>query len=188
MTVPVEEVRRAPQLRGVAATRPVRVVDRVVAILSFGMSLLGTVGIGAIGALVVADIAGRTLFSSPIVGTIEIAKTSIVAITFLTLPYAMRRGSHVRSTVLLSRLRPRPFYAMTTVSCLLGAAVFSLIAYASWEPMLFAIEAGTFEGEGALRVPTWPTRVVIVAGSALMAVECLLTPLCGRATTEVAAL
>lgn len=165
-----------------------RAFDALVGRISFGMSLVGTVGIGAIGLLVVADIAGRTFFSHPVVGTIEIAKTSIVAITFLTLPYAMRRGSHVRSTVILSRLAPRPFFAMTTISCLLGAAVFALIAYASWEPMRFAIEAGTFEGAGALQVPTWPTRVVIVAGSALMAVECLLTPLCGRGSSEVTAI
>lgn len=157
-----------------------RGVDRVVGWISFAMSLVGTIGIGAIGALVVADIVGRNFLDHPIVGTIEIAKTSIVAITFLTLPYAMRRGSHVRSTVVLSRLSPRPFMLMTTLSCLLGAAVFALIAYASWEPMRFAIESGSFEGEGALRVPTWPTRVVIVAGSVVMAVECLLTPITGR--------
>ena len=150
-------------------------LDRVVGWFSFAMSLLGTVGIGAIGALTVADIVGRNLFDHPIVGTIEIAKTSIVAIAFLTLPYAMRRGSHVRSTVLLSRLAPKPFLAMTSLSCILGAVLFALIAYASWEPMRFAIESGSFEGEGALRVPTWPTRVVIVVGSVVMAVECLLT-------------
>lgn len=166
----------------------VRVVDRAVGYVSLGMSLLGTIGIGLIGMLVVGDIVGRTAFSSPIVGTVEIAKTSIVAITFLTIPYAMRRGSHVRSTVLVSRLGPGPALVLTVLSCLLGAAVFALIAYASWEPMLGAIESGEYEGEGALRVPTWPTGVTIVAGSVLMSVECLLSALTGRARSgEVAA-
>lgn len=161
--------------------RALGAVDRAVGYLSFGMSLIGTIGIGLIGALVVGDIIGRNLFASPIVGTVEIAKTSIVAITFLTLPYAMRRGSHVRSTVLLTRLPPRPAYVLILLSCLLGVAVFLLIAYASWDEMLQAIETGEFEGEGARRVPTWPTRVTIVVGSVVMAVECLLTPITGRA-------
>jgi TRAP-type C4-dicarboxylate transport system permease small subunit len=166
----------------------VRGVDRAVGVVSLGMSLLGTVGIGLMGALIVVDIIGRNAFSYPIVGTVEIAKTSIVAITFLTIPYAMRRSSHVRSTVLLSRLPPGPALVMTVLSCLLGAVVFALIAYASWEPMLHAIEAGEYEGEGALRVPTWPTGVTIVAGSVLMTVECLLSPLTDRAKSgEVAA-
>jgi TRAP-type C4-dicarboxylate transport system permease small subunit len=179
--------RARPAHLPLADSAVVRGVDRAVGVVSLGMSLVGTVAIGLMGALIVADIIGRSAFSYPIVGTVEIAKTSIVAITFLTLPYAMRRSSHVRSTVILSRLSPRPALVMTVLSTLLGAAVFALIAYASWEPTLHAIAAGEYEGEGALRVPTWPTGVTIVAGSVVMVVECLLTPLTGRAGTgEVA--
>jgi TRAP-type C4-dicarboxylate transport system permease small subunit len=186
VTAPVTRARPArPRL---ADSATVRGVDRAVGVVSLGMSLVGTVGIGLMGALIVVDIIGRSVFSFPIVGTVEIAKTSIVAITFLTLPYAMRRSSHVRSTVLLSRIPSRAALVMTVVSALLGAAVFALIAYASWEPTLSAIASGEYEGEGALRVPTWPTGVAIVAGSVVMVVECLLTPLTGRAGRDGAAI
>lgn len=151
----------------------VRVSD-LVGRVSFVLSLVGTVWIGVIGGLIVADVVGRTLFDFSLTGVVEIAKTSIVAITFLTLPYAMHRRSHVRSTVIVSRLPPQAQRVLTGVAYAIGVASFVLIAVASWESMIGAWVTGEFEGEGALRVPTAPTRTIIVFASAVMTLECLL--------------
>ena len=148
------------------------------------MSLVGSVGIGALGLLIVADVVGRNLFNQPIVGTLEVAKASVVVITFLTLPYAMRRGYHVRSTVLISRLGHPAANFMLALSGLAGATVFGLIAYASLEPMVFAIQSGEFVGEGARHIPTAPTRIVIVLGAAVMSLECLLEAFMRRNKTS----
>ena len=43
--------------------------------------------------------------------------------------------------------------------------------WGSYEPMLHAWISGEYEGEGALRVPVWPARVVVVIGSFLVVVS-----------------
>jgi TRAP-type mannitol/chloroaromatic compound transport system permease small subunit len=55
----------------------------------------------------------------------------------------------------------------------LGAAFFGLIVWGSYEPALHAWTSGEFEGEGALRVPVWPARVVVLLGAFLVTVTYL---------------
>jgi TRAP-type mannitol/chloroaromatic compound transport system permease small subunit len=50
----------------------------------------------------------------------------------------------------------------------LGAGFFALIVWGSFEPALYAWTSGEFEGEGALRVPAWPARMVVLVGSLLV--------------------
>lgn len=153
--------------------RYARAASRVVGAISFALGLLGTVMIGVIAALIVADVLGRFLFNSPVRGAPEIAKTSVTGITFLMLPYAMRRGRHVRSSVVIARVPERARIALDVFAFLAGAVVFALVTNAAWEPMIGSWEHGEYEGEGALRVPIGPTRTVIVVASALMVLECL---------------
>ena len=42
---------------------------------------------------------------------------------------------------------------------------FGFIVWGSYEPMLHAVASGEYEGEGALRVPVWPARLVVSGGS-----------------------
>jgi hypothetical protein len=42
------------------------------------------------------------------------------------------------------------------------------------EPTLHAWSTGEYEGEGALRVPVWPARVIVLAGSILVVATYLL--------------
>ncbi len=60
------------------------------------------------------------------------------------------------------------------LSATLGILFFGLIIWGSFEPTLHAIASGEYEGEGALRVPVWPARVVVIAGSALVVASYLL--------------
>lgn len=158
----------------VAMPRGLRAVDRVVGRVSLLASVVGAGLIALMCFLMVADIIGRTL-GTPIVGTIELVRLSIVLVAFLTIPYAMRTGAHVRSTILLGRLSTRPRHGVEVFYALIAAAVFGYVAWVSWDPMLFAIRTGEFEGDGALRVPVWPARTGIVFGSVLMAIESLLS-------------
>ena len=56
------------------------------------------------------------------------------------------------------------------VSGLLGVLFFGLIVWGGAMPALTAWTTGEFEGEGALRVPAWPARAVVVFGAALVVV------------------
>ena len=70
---------------------------------------------------------------------------------------------------------------------LLGVAVFVLMAWASWGPLLNSWAIGEYEGEGALRVPVYPVRTLIVVMSVIAAlayVLLFLRELRGEATAE----
>lgn len=124
--------------------------------------------------LVVADVIGRVVFNSPVKGTPEIVSMSIVIICFLQASYAIRSGGMLKVDALQVMLPPRGRAAIAIVGCLLGAAFFLVVVYGALDPLHHAWVSNEFEGEGALRVPTWPARIAVILGSALAATEYLL--------------
>ncbi|MEQ1807174.1 MAG: TRAP transporter small permease [Burkholderiaceae bacterium] len=124
--------------------------------------------------LVVADVVGRVVFNAPVKGTPEIVSTSIVIICFLQAGYAVRSGGMLHVDALVKRLAPHRQSWMTFAGALLGAGFFAFLCWGSLEPALHAWVSNEFEGEGALRVPAWPTRFVLVLGTALAATSYVL--------------
>jgi len=61
------------------------------------------------------------------------------------------------------------------LGALLGIAFFGLVCWGSLEPAAHAWNSNEFEGEGALRIPSWPARFVVVAGTALATIQYLIS-------------
>jgi TRAP-type C4-dicarboxylate transport system permease small subunit len=61
--------------------------------------------------------------------------------------------------------------ALAAFGCLLGFAFFAVIVYGGLDPFAHAWSSNEYEGEGALRVPTWPARFIVLLGSGLAAVD-----------------
>jgi TRAP-type C4-dicarboxylate transport system permease small subunit len=76
----------------------------------------------------VVGIAGREL-GFAMAGLDAYAGYCLAAGSFLAMPYALRRGDHIRVTLILMRLKQRPRYWME-VLCLVVAALLS--AYFAW--------------------------------------------------------
>ena len=112
--------------------------------------------------LIFLDVCGRGLYSQPIPGTKEIIQNSIVAITFLQLPLAIYSGSMLRTTVLADAVPASVRRVLRTLCYLLGVALFVSLVISTWEPLMDAYRIGEYEGEGALRVPVWPVRGLIL--------------------------
>ena len=121
--------------------------------------------------LVVADVVGRTVFGAPVKGTPEIVSMSIVVICFLQASYAIRSGGMLRVDTFEMLVPPRGREVLLAAGCLLGVAFFAVIVYGGLDPLAHAWSSGEYEGEGALRVPTWPARFIVIAGSALAALN-----------------
>lgn len=121
-----------------------------------------------LGIAIIVDVVGRTFFATPVQGTIEIVKNSVVAITFLQMPLAIFSGSMLRTEIFSDRLGPGGRRLLRSLTYLCGAALFVLIVVASWHEAGNAWRIGEYEGEGALRVPTWPVRFLLI-GSAVFA-------------------
>ena len=121
--------------------------------------------------LVLGDIVGRGAFDRPIYGTVEMISASVVIIVFLQAGYAIRSRSMLKADFLVIHLPRGIQRVLLAFSYLLGAAFFTMIITGGWEESIRSFVDGEFEGEGALRVPSWPARWVVLVGSALATIN-----------------
>ncbi|MFN3615882.1 MAG: TRAP transporter small permease subunit, partial [Rubrimonas sp.] len=164
-----------PGAPGLAAALP---APRHFAAVAASWAATGTLGIFALMALVVADVAGRNLLGRPITGVAEIAARAVVAVVFLQLPAAALAGRLTRSDI-LSRAAPGLGRALDAVFALVGASVFAAIAWAAWPEALRAAATGDFFGvRGVFTIPTLPFWIVSLAGAGMTAVAYALRAFC----------
>ncbi len=123
---------------------------------------------------IMADIIGRGIFNAPVYGVREIVMNSIVIIVFLQAGYAIRSRSMLRAEFVIDRFPAWLRRAALAIGYLLGAAFFLTIVVGGWDNAVYSWVANEFEGEGALRVPSWPTRFMILFGGALAAINYLI--------------
>lgn len=77
----------------------------------------------------VADVAGRYLFNSPIVGTIEVLEILLPIIGLLGMAYTQRVKGHIRVEVFYSRFAPRPQAIIGILITLWSIILFTLIVW-----------------------------------------------------------
>jgi len=124
--------------------------------------------------LIMADIVGRAVFSKPIYGTAEMVAASIVIVVFLQAGYAIRSRSMLRADFLVILLPDKVQRVLLAIGYLLGAAFFLMIITGGWEESVKSFVEGEYEGEGALRVPSWPARWTVLIGSGLAMINYLV--------------
>jgi TRAP-type C4-dicarboxylate transport system permease small subunit len=122
---------------------------------------------------ILVDVVLRNL-DLPIEGTAEIITNSIVTIIFLQIAYGIHIRGMIRADFLMRFMGPRTQLTIDLVNYLCGAIFFAIVIIGQWEPALNAWNVNEFEGEGAVRIPTWPSRFAIVIGSALAVANYLL--------------
>jgi TRAP-type C4-dicarboxylate transport system permease small subunit len=142
--------------------------------LSRLLMVLAAVWALGLSVLIVADIIGNNFYGRAIPGVREIVISSVVMIVYLQLGYAIRSHSMLRADVLLVVMPEKLKRAVLGFGYALGAVFFFLILKGTLAPAVYAWTTAEFWGEGALRVPVWPTRFVILAGSALAIVNYLV--------------
>ena len=141
----------------------ITLTDRISKILM----VLAAVWAFALVFLVLGDIVGRGAFDRPIYGTVEMVSASVVIIVFLQAGYAIRSRSMLKADFLVIHLPDRIQRILLAFGYLLGAVFFLMIITGGWEESIRSFVDGEFEGEGALRVPSWPARWTVLLGSAL---------------------
>lgn len=163
------------------AEAPVGAILGSVAAIMFSV---GTLCIGGLMGLVVADVLGRNFFDAPITGVSEIAARTVVAIVFLQVAAAIQQKRLTRADFLVRRLErasPRTVCFLEAIFALTGAIVFALIFWASWPKMMDAWTGAEFFGvQGVFTIPTFPFRAITVLGSAVASLSALY-----RMTDEV---
>ena len=103
-----------------------------------------------------------------------IISLSIVIICFLQAGYAIRSGGMLNVDTLVVHLSPRWQSLLAAWGALIGVLFFGLICYGTLDGAAHAWNSGEYEGEGALRVPVWPAKFIIVLGTALASLSYIL--------------
>ena len=124
--------------------------------------------------LISLDVFCRVFLDIPLRGIPEISMNSVASIALLMLPWAVYEGTNVRSTIFLDRMSESKQLIIDIVSLGLGAILFLGIIVSGWKPMITAIRIFEYEGEGALRVPTYPVRMIIVTASFVAFLQCIM--------------
>lgn len=115
--------------------------------------------------IIFIDVCGRYFFGLPLLGATEIIKNSVVSITFLQLPLAIYRDGMIRTTLIYDLANADWQRIFRSFTNLLGLLFFVGTAFSAWGPALEALGVSEYEGEGALRVPTYPVRFLVVVTS-----------------------
>ncbi len=131
--------------------------------------------------LVVADVAGRKFFNSPVHGTIEIASLTLPAIVFLSIAYVQSLKEHVTVDLFTARLPQQVQLALDVLALGIALAVMviviwqtSVFAWGSWVDREFSM--------GIVEVPIWPARVFVAFGSWLLCIRLIFDLVGGFAT------
>lgn len=149
-------------------------MNEVVKRISRFFCYVGATWIFLLMLLISIDVFCRVFLNSPLRGIPEISMNSVASIAFLMLPWAIYEGSNVRSTVLLDKFPESKKWIIDIPSLIIGSILFLGIIVSGWKPMIMAIRILEYEGEGALRVPTYPVRIIIVIASFLSFLQCLM--------------
>lgn len=147
-----------------------RVIDRIA---TFLLVLGAAIGF-CLAFIVVADVIGRVGFNRPLKGTPEIVSSAIVIICWLQAAYAIRSGGMINVDAFTIHMPVRWQSLLAAFGALLGAGLFALVCWGSIDQAIYAWTSGEYEGEGALRVPSWPARFALVLGSFLAAIAYVL--------------
>ena len=131
--------------------------------------IVSAIWVVVLALIIFIDVSGRFFLNMPLLGAAEVIKNSVVSITFLQLPLAIYRGGMIKTTLVYDIVNSTGKKIIRSSTNVLGLCLFLGIAYSSWQPFVEAWQIGEYEGEGALRVPTYPVRFLVVITSAFSA-------------------
>jgi TRAP-type C4-dicarboxylate transport system permease small subunit len=136
--------------------------------------MLSSIWVLILAVTILTDVFSRILFLSPLPGTKEILQNSVIAVAFLQIPLAVVSSSMLRTTLLSDALPAVLQRLLRTIGNTLGLLLFGAIAFSALPDAFDAFRLGEYEGEGALRIYTWPIRFLIVATAIFSALAYLV--------------
>ena len=128
----------------------------------------GVVVVVALTVVTVADVIGRYFFNHPIAGVYEVTQLMLVAIVFTGIGAVQAGEGHIRVEILLQRIQSQRLRsAMEIVALTFGIVAFGLIG---WQGLMGFLQAWRTHDYtmGLIEFPTWPAKVWIPVGSALI--------------------
>jgi TRAP-type C4-dicarboxylate transport system permease small subunit len=120
----------------------------------------------SIGVLVISQVFGR-LFGVLIPSADDFARLCMAASSFLALAYTMRKGVHIRVTLLLSKLPPGPARALEIFCLLCGVLLLGYFSYYCVDMVRDGILFPDYT-IGLIPIPKWIPQVGMTIGIVLL--------------------
>jgi TRAP-type C4-dicarboxylate transport system permease small subunit len=146
---------------------------RALLAVSRGFALAGGALLLAMILMSAASVAGRALFSSPIVGDFELVQIGCAIAVASFLPYCQMRRGHVIVDFFTARMKPRARAALDAFGALLLGASAALVTWRMVAGAVSLKEAG--ESSMLLGIPIWYAYVAMLPVFALLAATALYT-------------
>ena len=121
--------------------------------------------------LTTADVAGRYLFNSPILGGFEVTEFTMVCLVFCSLAYTQSKKAHVAVDILANLLPPKGQRFIDIINYLISFLILALITWKSIERG-FEVMANK-ESSAILQIPVYPFMFLVALGSAALCLEYL---------------
>lgn len=149
-----------------------RSISRILEKLAWVMVLIGGVGLFVSMFAGIADIV-TTHLGRPIPGAYELTESVMVLVVFGGLAYAQIHKKHIRVELIYIFLGPRTRVFVDFLADLTAVAFFSLLVWQGWLEALYSWEIREATS-GAVRLPLYPARFVLVLGGGLFVIQLLL--------------
>lgn len=132
---------------------------------------IATVFMFAIMLVVFCDVVMRYLFNSPFSWAYDLIALYLMAgVFFLVLSDAYEANAHVNVDILQQRLPPAGIRLTQLVTCVVGIAVFSLIAWLGWQRAIESYRSADVMA-GAIPWPMWPSLALAPFGATMLALR-----------------
>ena len=150
---------------------PLRALDGA----THGLNVFGSVLILLLMILIGIDVAGRNLAGRPVSGVPEMVTLSIVAIVFLQIPAALRKGRMTQSDGFINwftKVFPRLGKALSTLFDLIAIALIWIIVKSTWPIFVRAWDRDEFIGAvGDFTAPVWPVKLILIIGGSTLILQ-----------------
>ncbi len=143
-------------------------LKRLLDIMDKTAFIWGGMVVAALTVVTIADVIGRYLFNHPIAGVYEVTQLMLVALVFTGVAAVQVGEGHIRVEILLQHIRSgRLRSAMEIAALTFGIVAFGLIG---WQGLVGFLQAWRTHDYtmGLIEFPTWPAKVWIPIGSAMM--------------------
>jgi len=153
-------------------TAALAAAHRIWARLEDVMNLIAAAAIFFLMFVGVFQIIGRTVFNTAIYGYIDYMEQASALFAFLGISYAQRVGAHIRMDLLLRGFSMRFMWALELFAVAIALVIIVILVDTTWENFLRAWQLG--DSTIDIKLPIWPTKLLVPVVLAILAVRLLL--------------
>lgn len=138
-----------------------------------GAAFVGAITILAMMLLTTADVIGRYVLNSPIMGAYEASEMMLIGVVFLAVAYVQSQKGHVEIEIFKGRLNKKGQTIINILGLIIGLCPLSLL---TWQAGMLAWR-DFLNGNhtmGLAEIPYWPAKSVLTFGIGLLCVQLVL--------------